>query len=89
MALDAQGVIIGGAGADIDHQFTSSGKVSWSVVPGTQVRGLDNVVAGTWFSFAEHASIPEMRTVLSEWRSSVSAMPEWRHVFRNRWEGYQ
>jgi len=77
------------AGADIDHQFISSGKASWSLVPGTQVLGLDNVVKGKWFSFAEHASIPELRTVLTEWRSSVSAMPEWRYVFRRPWGAYR
>jgi RHS repeat-associated protein len=77
------------AGADIDHQFTSSGKIAWKEVSGTQVKGLINVVSGTWFSFAEHSSIPELHTVLSEWRSSVSAMPEWRYAFRRPWESYK
>jgi len=67
------------AGADVDRQFTSTGPKAWSEVPGTSVLGLVDILAGGWFSFAEHSSVPQQKAVLAEWRSSVSDVPEWRH----------
>ena len=68
-----------GVKTNVDHQFTSIGEEKWAKVPGTEVKGLVNIVAGTPFSLAEHASMPEHVTVLSEWRSSISGVPELRY----------